>query len=1118
MRDEAPLPPPSEADRAQQRAADPARSVWLGANAGSGKTRVLTDRVARLLFGGTPPDRILCLTFTKAAAGEMQNRLFDTLGGWAMASDDALRAALRRLGADTTVLDTPDLARARTLFAQAIETPGGLKIQTIHAFCAGLLRRFPLEAGIGPAFREMDDTAARLVRREALDAMAEEGLLGDLAAAVSDTAVEGFVAGLAKRIDALGTGADAAALTAAVGAGAAPPVATPDDLRLCADCLPELRRCTTKNSARQADLIAALPGAGAPVDLLAECFLTQKGERRKALMAKAPATALGEDAMEAVADLADRLVLALGARRAAADLHRQTVLHAFAPAFLSRVAESKARRGWVDFDDQIRLAKRLLCDRRDVAQWVLHKLDGGVEHILVDESQDTSPDQWAIIKAIAAEFGAGEGAHEARGGDARTVFVVGDLKQSIYAFQGAEPERLDDERAALSRLLEASPAPLEDDHRLLHSFRSSPLILDLVDRLAEGAPKGGMGADVAHRAFHALKPGRVDLWDVMEDDARADDPEWWEPLDAPAPGKAGPRLAAAVADRIASMIAGRVPIETRDGRRPVAPGDVLILMRSRKPLYHQIVAALKARGLPLAGADQIDLAAEIGVQDLLSLLRWTATPEDDLSLAEVLRSPLGGLDEDALFRLAHGRAGRLWPALRAAGPPEVVAMLSDCLRRADFLRPYEMLQRVLIRHDGMRRLIARLGEEAREGIEVLLAQALAFEALEVPGLTAFLEWLAASDVKVKRQTGSGAIRVMTVHGAKGLEAPVVVLPDCSADWNAQTEPLAEAEDGTVVWMASEAEMGPALRAVQEARKDRRDRERERLLYVAATRAESWLIVAAAKSSGKDGEGRSWWDIVSSAMADAPDLPPGEGPAGGRRLETGDWTTPAPGPAAPPPAAAAPFDWMETDAPAVTPARRPLAPSDLGGAKSLAGEHLDVIDQDRAKRHGTRVHLLLEHLPGVAPEAREAAARRVLSVLGPVDEDDLEDALDAAGPVLDDPALAWVFAEGTLAEAPFVLPAEGGRPEVSGTMDRVILGGPGDAGDVWVVDHKTNAVVPGAPEAVPEGLLRQLGAYAAALGAIYPERRVRTAILWTEAPSLMEVPLPLAQAAWARAVP
>ncbi|MEZ5714553.1 MAG: UvrD-helicase domain-containing protein [Paracoccaceae bacterium] len=455
-------------------------------------------------------------------------------------------------------------------------------------------------------------------------------------------------------------------------------------------------------------------------------------------------------------------------------------LHRFATAFLRHYEARKQARGWLDFDDLIQRTRTLLNDPQ-VAAWVLYRLDGGIDHILVDEAQDTSPAQWNVIERLAQEFTAGMGA---RADVARTIFVVGDKKQSIYSFQGADPREFDRMQAEFRARLAATNRPLQSSV-LEYSFRSAHAVLALVDRTFEGREGAGFAPDQRHKAFFDAMPGRVDLWPVVEKSDKPEPRDWYDPVDMLGPDEPVSILARQVAEGIAAMI-GSAHIPVKQGRsgdfalRPVHAGDILILVQRRSPLFHAIIRECKALGLPIAGADRLRIGGELAVRDVAALLRFLDLPEDDLSLATTLKSPLFGWNEQDLFTLAHGRKGFLWEALRAdATHGETLAILDDLRRQADFLRPYELIERILTRHRGRQRLLERLGREAEDGIDALLAQALAYERAAVPSLTGFLVWLDSGEVEIKRQMESAGrqIRVMTVHGAKGLEAPIVILPD-----------------------------------------------------------------------------------------------------------------------------------------------------------------------------------------------------------------------------------------------------------------------------------------------------------------------------------------------------
>ncbi|GAB4382808.1 double-strand break repair helicase AddA [Albidovulum sp.] len=1108
-----------DAARAQRRAADPGSSTWLSANAGSGKTRVLTDRVARLLLRGTDPQRILCLTYTRAAASEMQNRLFQRLGEWAMLPEPELRRALADLEGDA-VIDAEALARARRLFARAIETPGGLKIQTIHSFCASVLRRFPLEAGVPPNFAEIDDQAARNLRREileeladgaqagALDLLARHGAGDDLGAllaticARADSFGKDMTEERARALFGLPAGLDAAALVAQVFTGAEP--------ALIAALLPYLREGGTNDRKLAATLDALRldpPGLEALVSLESRVLSGASAAAPfVAKIGKTPTKAVQQAAPDAlIADwnaLMLRVERARPQRLALAAAERMHVLHRFADAFLALYRQAKAARGWLDFDDLISRTLALLSDP-SVAAWVLYRLDGGIDHILVDEAQDTSPLQWQIIRRLTEEFTSGEGARAAR----RTLFVVGDKKQSIYSFQGADLavfEHMRDELQARYQAL-AAPFAVAD---LIHSFRSSPAVLDIVDLTFDERASLGLGGPTKHVSVHAGLPGRVDLWAPVAKSGEAEKADWFDPVDLTAEDHHDTVLARRVAAAIRRIIDEGTRIETRPGQvKTVDEGDFLILVQRRSKLFRALVGACKAEGLAIAGADRMRAGAEIAVRDIMALLAFLATPEDDLSLAAALRSPLFGWSEAALFDLAHNRppGSFLWAALRAraADHPETHAILRDLRDRADFLRPYDLIERILIRHDGRRRLIGRLGPEAEDGIDALVDQALAFEETSVPSLTGFLGWFDRDETEIKRplESGAGAIRVMTVHGAKGLEAPIVILPDCARPWPGRGDEILTVE-GAAVWKPRAEDCPPQVATALAARDDLDRQERMRLLYVAMTRARNWLIVAAAGDVGEGAD--SWYALVRGGMERAASVElPAEDPAfaPGLRYSHGAW--PEPGGAAPAAAAGARPetrlpDWLERPAPAAAPAAPPLSPSDLGGAKALAGEGGQ--DEAAAKRRGTMAHLLLEHLPAVAPQARRAHARRLLAAAGiGADPEEAEAVIAEILAALDAPDMAPLVAAGALSEVELCapLPCLGGRL-AAGTIDRLLIA----ADRVLAVDFKTNAVVPPRPEEVPEGILRQMGAYAEMLAVLYPGRRIETAIFWTRTARLM----------------
>ncbi|QHQ35992.1 double-strand break repair helicase AddA [Algicella marina] len=1096
------IDPNHPATLAQTRAARPTRSTWVSANAGSGKTRVLTDRVARLLFSGTDPMQILCLTYTKAAAAEMQNRLFRRLGEWAMMPDEPLAEELVRLG-ETQAASEETLRNARTLFAAALETPGGLKIQTIHAFCDRLLRRFPLEAGVSPGFEMLEERQQAQLTAQILDEMSDGPEFAAYAPwleAEPDRHVEAIL----RYRDAFATIPDEAALLREFGLNA---ILGPEEVlaRLMgsvadndlADLVVTFETAGGTIEKRNAPLLRQILAGGLSAERALEALLgiilTAKGEPRKSGF---PTKGVA-DTMPGATDICDTLTeAALEAREtllAGATARRTLALRRFGHAFLGRYNAAKAARALLDFDDLILRAQALLHDSPSAA-WVQYKMDNGIDHVLVDEAQDTSPAQWQVIKALTEDFFAGLSARDTP----RTVFVVGDEKQSIYSFQGADPAAFGEMRAHYRNVIAAATEPMEVC-QLLHSFRSAPPVLQVVDEVFRQSPVHGLGQQISHAAFNSGMPGRVELWPFIEPPEKSEEPPWDDPVDMPPKDDPAIQLAARIADWAQDLLAAghRLP----GGDRPIQPRDILILVRSRGTIFHAVNAALQRAGVPVSGADRVQLTKSLAVRDLLSLLRFLATEADDLALAEYLRSPLGGLSEAQLYRLAQPRDGSLWAALRAAPDhADVAARLTSLRNQADFLRPYELLQRALASQSGRAQLTARLGAEAEDAIDALLDLALQYDTVEAPTLTGFLAWVEATDAEVKRQldSRSNQIRVMTIHGAKGLEAPIVLMPQTHSPREGNTTPRVTAAGDAIFPHVSVAERPEALAPVEEARKARALEESWRLLYVGLTRARSWLIVCGGGDRGKDAD-TVWYQAVEGAMQTLGQ----EEDDGILALQSPEWVLEPMGAAPDPqPAPVRLPPWARERGPKVPDAEEILTPSSGGdGAHALPGPDGD--DPDAAKARGTALHTLLERLVQAEPLA-EADALALLAA-SPLAPDTLPALVAEANATRLAPDLQWLWQAEALTEvAVSGRVASLGGQVLNGRIDRLLLP-QASGGDVWAIDFKSNRTVPATAAHIPQGLVRQMALYQAALAEIFPGHRIRTALLWTATQSLMEIP-------------
>jgi len=1132
--------------KAQADASNPRASAWVSANAGSGKTFVLSQRVIRLLLAGTDPGRILCLTFTKAAAAEMAKRVFDRLAEWTTLSDAKLSAAIAEIEGKRP--DAAMLAKARRLFARALETPGGLKIQTIHAFCERLLHQFPFEANVAGHFEVLDQRDA--------DALADEGRRTVLAAAAADrhgplgraletvlasasdlmheTAVKEFVA---KRdrvrawIVAAGSLDDALGeLGAALGLGEGETVAALRGAVLseCALADELARLVELLLSGGKTDLAAAerlSPVLDGDDDVRIDAYLdfwTKKTDGELRVAASLVTNAV-KRAWPGLAEMLDgereRLAVLLD-RIAAAECYESTAaMLRLADAAIGEYDRLKTVRGALDFEDLIVKTATLL-SRLDASRWVHYKLDRGLDHILVDEAQDTSPRQWQVVEALAAEFFAGEGASET----VRTLFAVGDEKQSIFSFQGAVPAWFSRMRHTLGQ--RARRAGLDWSEPELHlSFRSVPTVLAAVDTVFEReiAHRGLAGTPAApvHTAARHRDPGRVILWPMIAPPPRPEPEDWTTPLDHL--GEKSPEVQ--LAERIAATIGGWLdrgePIEATGA--PIRPGGILILTRTRGAQTDAINRALKTRGVPIAGADRLILTDHIAVMDLMALGRVMLLPEDDLSLAAVLKSPLIGLDEAELFTVAHGRPADLWQALghhavtTGGAFAAARARLDAWRKRADAVDPHGFYARILGPDGGRRAFLRRLGAEAEDVLDEFLAQALAYEKAHTPSLEGFLAFLGAAETEIRRDTETlrDEVRVMTVHGAKGLEADVVFLVDTGTqpvhpNHDPRVVALADDRDGRpspLVWMRRMKAMPTAVEARVKALRAESEEEYRRLLYVGLTRARDRLIVCGTlKERGTDPV-RGWHALVTAALET--EATPEHGPDGTVvalewRAETARTvapkakqealTLPAPVPR-----------WLNEPAPPAPLSPRRVTPSTaLGGDAPPAFSARRLLEPDgeagAALARGRIIHRLLESLPEIAPKQRAEAGRAYLAAAAPgFDAAERDALLGETIAIIGDGDFAAVFAEGSRAEVEIA--GRIGSGVISGRIDRLAV----TEKAVLIVDYKTNRPAPKTAAEAPHEYVMQLALYRHVLARLYPGKRVAAAILWTDTPTLMEIP-------------
>ncbi|MEA2758306.1 MAG: ATP-dependent helicase/nuclease subunit [Methylobacteriaceae bacterium] len=1132
-------PVPELTRQRQRQASDPNTSVWVAANAGSGKTHVLAQRVVRLLLEGVAPGRILCLTYTKAAAANMAARVFDMLAGWTTMEDAELRAQIENIGEDG--IDRDKLRFARRLFARTVETPGGLKVQTIHAFCERLLHLFPFEANVAAGFRVVEDVEQAellsIARQHALADAARDcdGLGKAVRRVASETYARGFqdllrellnrraalvpwlpvdqsgVEDALRQVLSLSRDETESEIIREMVEGGIHPLewrAIGEALKACGSANDKKKALELDNAAR------AYEGGDLSLSLSSYlcAFFSKDGEGNvfdnfvtKSVSKEHP------HLVQIFASEATRLSALREKRKAAATCERSLALLQIADAVLQRYVRMKSDRGLLDFEDLIARTVQLL--KRSDQRWILFKLDAGLDHVLVDEAQDTSEAQWDILAQLTEDFFSGAGQRITR----RTFFAVGDDKQSIFSFQGAAPKKFFEmHREFKTRVIAGGENFAEVPLNL--SFRSSPDVLFAVDEVfAAEAHHRGLLADPnekppPHEAWKSNLPGIVELWD-LESKAEGEEPRDWRlPLDRLDDADPPVKLARRIAARIKTILDPRsvegVEGEHPESSRPVRPGDFLILVRKRDAFFEAMIRALKERDVPTAGADRLKLGEHIAVMDLIAAAQAALLPEDDLTLATVLKSPLIGLDDNDLLALAPGRKGSLYDALLASTElwhAEAVRRINTWRERAATWTPFDFFSQILGPERGRERFLARLGPEANDAIDEFLRLTLAHEREEAPALATFLSRFAALELEIKRDmdTAQDNVRVMTVHAAKGLEAKIIFLPDTCSLPAPQSAPclfpIGNQRQPLIVWSPKKAGDPAPVADARLQQKEMQEAEYRRLLYVAMTRAEERLIIAGYQGARTPPED-CWYRMVrrslepgAEVMAD-PVSPEMTILRRGRpRANVGAATAVREGAA-------------NNDIPAWL--RAAILP-EPGGTGRIRPSHardpsLRETHSEAALEKGRLLHALLQHLPEVHPQARAAAGERFLGAQAlNMDSEGRSGLVNQACAVLDHPACAALFASGSLAEveigATVPLPADE-TIEVSGRVDRLLV----NPDEVRFCDFKTGASPPSL-EATPRTHVTQAALYRAALAALYPDRPIRAFLIWTEAPQIVELP-------------
>lgn len=1150
----------NEATEKQRAASDPAVSSWVGASAGSGKTKVLTDRMLRLLLPrpsgepATKPDKILAITFTKAGANEMALRLSARLSKWAVMDDTKLSLDMEQnlLGRAPT---QNELTEARKLFARVVDTPGGLKIMTIHSFCQSVLGRFPIEAGLPPHFKPLEEAQAReLIGRARREVIARAGhephtplarAIKTISMAMNETqfsdSIDMMAAERRQIQDILrrtfGIDGFYTKLCAEFGI---------DPGRTAEDLFAEFTRSGDEAGLREACRHLASGGASDqkkaadiqafldtndPAQFAAykKSFLTDKNTVLKTLATKA-VLQNAPHVETAMLMEAERLLQYEEQRKAIQCATLTRDLFVIGEAVLGRYEALKDSMGVLDFDDLILKTLALLrgdapkLKGENVTGWVMYKLDEGLDHILVDEAQDTNPEQWEIIRLLAAEFFEGKGAKDI----VRTLFVVGDEKQSIFSFQRAAPERFGEMRYWFERKIRnAGNAFTPVD--INTSFRSVQVVLDAVDRVYDGnATMLGLSSDyLDHIAKREGQAGIVELWPVFQStDAGSSEEEneqlsldgWFIPDKIVETQSGSSQIAAKIGDMIQGWISRKETLESYN--RPIQAGDIMILVKSRSAIVAQLVRALKKRGVPVSGVDRMRLTEQIAVQDLCAAAAFALLPDDNLNLAALLKSPLVGMNEETLFTLAHGRNKSLWNAVCESGDGTLIGWLESLIARAGSDHPYEFFSRIVQEpcpadpRGGLHAIRKRLGVDALDPLDEFLNTAIAYDSMHVAGLQSFLKWHTDSSAEIKRELeeAGGAVRIMTVHGSKGLQAPIVFLPD-TVHQKSRNEPILwpHKSNHTVPYYVPQKEMAPELVRDAMAHIDQKAAEEyRRLLYVAMTRAEERLYVGG-YSGKKQANGPHWYDDVRSAFGRLENVEQVEsGIHNDRGEDVPILRLSAPRTASSPDKEykSARTDikalpqklpaWALKAAPTEPFPPRPLAPSRPSEPDPAASSPLVAGQEHRFKR-GNLTHKLMQILPDLPQDKRQKAAAAFLSRPSLSLPAELQkDIATEVFTILQDPAFGEIFGPDSMAEIPVTGFVDGQL--ISGQIDRVLV----KEYEILIVDYKSNRPPPMEAKDIPAVYVRQMKAYAATMRKIYPGRPVRCALLWTDGARLMEI--------------
>ncbi|MDR0319782.1 MAG: UvrD-helicase domain-containing protein [Rickettsiales bacterium] len=842
----------------QTDAANPDKNVWVRANAGTGKTTVLIRRLLKLMLGGARMDSIMCLTYTNAAAAEIKERILKSLEEFATATDAELKEKLDATGGG-------EAATARALFYEYIENMDSLKIQTVHGFCQEILRRFPTEAGINPAWVLMSDGDNARMAGEAFEKFWEEGAdpaardaLMHIADKVSETGmgeVQDLVTGLYKNFFSLGFDINNAKQFVETSRKSFRThnfdkngFSAPERMNFRKIYGEKLRAAcagqdSVKNASELADAMLGFAAGSISFEEYRGKFIDSAFEKKK--LAGITEKKFGPEIVSFImAEQAELYESAQG--EAQEELSKDTAaLYILAAKFAEEFRRAKEDSARLHYDDLILYTMRLFSSQ-DMMGWVMSQLDSKIRHLMVDEAQDTSPDQWEIVRSLLTDFFVAAGRP--------SVFVVGDPKQSIFSFQGASIDSFFAAEEYIGRQVRENRLELSriDFEK---SYRTAQNILDAVDHVFnhdstlyftkwKQATRHLSGRDGAE--------GKVVLHRLVRDESD-------EESNSAARQKA---FAKTIAENVKRMLSAQPDL---------VPGDIMVLVKKRTTHAPNIIAALNEAGVPTSGADRMHLADALPVRDLLAAMRFATDQTDDFSLACVLRSPLFEVSDKELYGLCNGREGTLKEEVRSKKAEGLYEELEKIIEWGRGLGPYSFAMKLLDTEGRRENMLRRMGAQIIEPLEEFLTLALSYERTQAGGIVQFIEWFLRGESVVKRDMQSGGgVRVMTAYGAKGLEARVVFLADTtSIKGKDDANPIVPISGrGHWIWAAGKGKLCADYAALREAYEAKELEEYYRLLYVAMTRARDELHIFG--TAGKRGPDKnSWYELLAKVLPEFP---------------------------------------------------------------------------------------------------------------------------------------------------------------------------------------------------------------------------------------------------------